>query len=967
MRKNEEMIAIYSRKSKFTGKGESIGNQVELCKEYIRVHYGDAAVDKVIVYEDEGFSGGNLNRPDFKKMMDAAKKRKFKAIIVYRLDRISRNISDFSTLIEELARLDISFVSIKEQFDTSTPMGRAMMYIASVFSQLERETIAERIRDNMHELAKTGRWLGGTTPTGYASEAVKSVTIDGKSKKACKLKLIPEEADIVRMIYDLYIETDSLTLTEAALIKQGIKTKNNNYFTRFSIKAILQNPVYMIADEDAYNFFIQHDTDLFSEKDAFDNKHGIMAYNRTDQEKGRATKYLPASEWIVSVGKHPGLIPGKVWVQIQESLERNKSKSFRKPRSNEALLTGLLFCSCGERMYPKLSKRKTADGKVIYTYVCKMKERSQRSVCNSKNANGNTLDMAVVEQIKMLAEDKDTFIAQLEQSRRFYTGNRMDYEQRLDDMRKEKAETEKKINSLVDSLVDMGDSPAKAHVTKRIEQLNGEYQSLEQRIQELEGLTSQHALSDIEFDLLRQLLTIFKDGIDEMTVEQKRAAIRTIVRKVVWDGVNAHVILFGVKDDEIEYPEIAAVASGNTEEEDETEELVDFSDIDYDDDDMEDERLGKTNPLSASKTHWGEDSKRDFNVPAQKLEPAAGRQHRRAAEHRHRRKRAAADGRADERRPAGRRGTGAQRRARRPARCGGAAVAPGAPHHGAALRPQPRDGAHPEGGRRHAGHLPKLYFPARKAHHPPSAPGAGGSGIKNLRPCRGLACPAPTGQCLLHHRLRPGIRHKLHRQPGDHVHLGLQRVQQVLVPLPRPRYTGDAPGVLALGHGDTVNVVLLYILKCQVKKAGGVKHLPGPGRAQAHAAARHNVVVDLRDLPLNEPVAVGNDGFIAGRGRDAEPAGLPIVGLQILGAGRASAVRLLPPQDQHKHQRHRHHGQQHQRKDKPQGIYHKNPSFSVCYAAAVRRVQNLPVCRRAYPPILPVNKNWGSAGCMQEK
>ena len=88
-----------------------------------------------------------------------------------------------------------------------------------------------------------------------------------------------------------------------------------------------------------------------------------------------------------------------------------------------------------------------------------MKERSQRSVCNSKNANGNTLDMAVVEQIKMLAEDKDTFIAQLEQSRRFYTGNRMDYEQRLDEMRKEKAETEKKINSLVDSLVDMGDSP----------------------------------------------------------------------------------------------------------------------------------------------------------------------------------------------------------------------------------------------------------------------------------------------------------------------------------------------------------------------------------------------------------------------------------------------------------------------------------------------------------------------------
>ena len=609
MRQNEDVIALYSRKSKFTGKGESIGNQVELGKEYVRVHFGDAAVDKIVVYEDEGFSGGNLNRPAFKRMMDAAKKRQFKAIIVYRLDRISRNVSDFSGLIEELARLDISFISIKEQFDTSTPMGRAMMYIASVFSQLERETIAERIRDNMHELAKTGRWLGGTTPTGFESEAIKSITVDGKTKKACKLKLVPEEADIVKTIFDLYVETDSLTLTEAALIKQGFKTKNGKYFTRFSVKAILQNPVYMVADQEAYDFFIKNDTDLFSEHDAFDGVHGMMAYNRTDQEKGRASISLPTSEWIVSVGKHPGLIPGKVWVQVQESLERNKSKSFRKPRSNEALLTGLLFCSCGERMYPKMSKRKTADGKVIYTYVCKMKERSQRTVCNSKNANGNTLDMAIIEQVKMLADDKETFVSQLEQSRKFYTGNRMDYEQRISDMRKEKAETEKKINSLVDSLVEMGDSPAKAHVTKRIEQLNEEYQSLEKRIQELEGLTTQHALSDVEFDLMRQLLTVFKDGIDEMTIEQKRAAIRTIVRKVIWDGVNAHVVLFGVQDDEIEYPEIASAASDNTDDEDDNDELVAFSDVDYEDDDTEDDRLGKTNPLSASKTHWGEDSK----------------------------------------------------------------------------------------------------------------------------------------------------------------------------------------------------------------------------------------------------------------------------------------------------------------------------------------------------------------------
>ena len=104
MAKTADTIAIYSRKSRYTGKGESIGNQIDLCREYIHTHYGDAAAEHAVVFEDEGFSGGNLNRPDFKKMMTAAKERKIRAIVVYRLDRISRNISDFSSLIEELGR-----------------------------------------------------------------------------------------------------------------------------------------------------------------------------------------------------------------------------------------------------------------------------------------------------------------------------------------------------------------------------------------------------------------------------------------------------------------------------------------------------------------------------------------------------------------------------------------------------------------------------------------------------------------------------------------------------------------------------------------------------------------------------------------------------------------------------------------------------------------------------------------------
>ena len=551
MRNNENCIAIYSRKSKFTGKGESIGNQVELCKEYIKVHYGEEALRDAVIYEDEGFSGGNLNRPAFKEMMTAVKKRKHKAIIVYRLDRISRNISDFSGLIEELSYLNVAFISIREQFDTGSPMGRAMMYIASVFSQLERETIAERIRDNMHELAKTGRWLGGTTPTGYASESVKSITVDGKTKKACKLKIIPQEIEIIKTIFDVFVETNSLTITEAELMRRRLFTKNNKHFTRFAIKAILQNPVYMIADEDAYRYFQEQGADLFSDREAFDGTYGIMAYNRTDQEKGKTTVYLPIDKWIVSVGGHKGVIPGKVWVQVQKSLEQNKSKSFRRPRSNEALLTGLLFCRCGSRMYPKMTQRMTADGKRIYTYVCKMKERSQKSVCDGKNVNGNTLDMAVVEQIKRLEEDRENFIRLLEQSRKFYTSNHDQYDTQLISLGQEQEEKTKKINGLVDFLTEVGDGSAKSHIAKRIEELHRECEAINARIQELERLTSQQELSDVEFNMLRQLLSVFRDSIDEMSIEQKRAAIRTVVRKIVWDGTNVHVILFCAAEGDI--------------------------------------------------------------------------------------------------------------------------------------------------------------------------------------------------------------------------------------------------------------------------------------------------------------------------------------------------------------------------------------------------------------------------------
>ena len=609
MRKNDDMIAIYSRKSRFTGKGESIGNQVELCKEYVRNMFGEEYTEHCVVFEDEGFSGGDLKRPDFRRMMEEVRKHKFRAIVVYRLDRISRNISDFTGLIDELTKLNVSFVSIKEQFDTSTPMGRAMMFIISVFSQLERETIAERIRDNMHELAKTGRWLGGNAPIGFKSEAVSKVTVDGKTRKSFKLVPIPEEKQIPKLIFDLYAETDSLTAVEAELLRRRIKTRQGKDFTRFAIKAILQNPVYMVADEDAYNYFAEREAVVCFPQEAFDGSCGIMAYNRTDQEKGKSTVLLPVSDWIIALGQHPGLVSSRQWIKVQESLDRNKSKAYRKPRNNKALLTGLVYCSCGERMYPKLTQRTTASGETIYTYVCKMKDRSKRERCNRRNVSGNILDAAIIDQIRSLADHDSSFITQLAKSREFYTGKREQYEKQLEDLRAEFSENEKTIDGLIDSLGMVGDSIAKPRVLKRIEELTEVNREIRNRIHELEGLVNSNVLSDAEFDLLRQMLSVFRTSIDSMSVEEKRAAIRTVVRKVVWDGVNAHVVLFGADEGEIEFPDMDDRIGHMDDESSEEEPLEPFTDVDYDGFDEEKSGLGKREPIGGSKTHWGEDSK----------------------------------------------------------------------------------------------------------------------------------------------------------------------------------------------------------------------------------------------------------------------------------------------------------------------------------------------------------------------
>ena len=368
---------------------------------------------------------------------------------------------------------------------------------------------------------------------------------DGRIRKYFRLVLLPEEAEIPKLIFDLYLRTDSLTAVEAELLRRRIRTRQGKDYSRFSVRAILQNPVYAVADGEIWDYFTQKGAQLCFPRESFDGSCGIMAYNRTAQEKGKPTVLLPVSEWILAPGQHPGLIPSGQWIRVQASLERNRSSAYRKPRSNEALLTGVLYCACGERMYPKLSQRKISDGTRSFSYVCALRSRSKGTRCSCGNASGNQLDAAVMEQLGVLPGEKGAWITRLTRNRHFLSESKADQTPQLAQLRAEYLDTERLLQGLTDSLALAEGSPARQEILKRMETLTRTGREIRDRIQMLETAPPPETLSADAGGQLCSRLVDFGAVIGGMDLEEKRTAVRSLVRRIIWNGTDARMELFG--------------------------------------------------------------------------------------------------------------------------------------------------------------------------------------------------------------------------------------------------------------------------------------------------------------------------------------------------------------------------------------------------------------------------------------
>lgn len=515
--------------------GESIENQVELCKEYAHRVFGNEYEIEFIIYEDEGFTGKNTCRPAFIEMINACREKQINVIVCYRLDRISRSITDFSNLITELNELEISFLSVRESFDTSSPMGRAMLYIASIFAQLERETIAERVRDNMYSLARTGRWLGGPAPLGYQSKRLETMRLDGKKHSLCQLDIKQDEIEIVHTIMSQFLSTHKFLTVVKYLKSNNMRGRTKEFMTSNTIKDILINPVYCIADQDAYEYLEKNGTDIAMPKSEFDGTHGLLGYNKRDYSK-KKKKRQEMNKWIISVGQHEGIISGKDWAKIQELMKQNKRCQKSAIGNSYGLLSGIFYCSkCGVKMYGKRGNTET------YYYMCRNKKYYGSDACSCKNLNGNQLDQKICEYLHDYLNPTSEIFLHIEKWKKNDPTKRK--KQLRNKVEEDIEQKQKEINKLLETIVN-DDKVSDAlihHINKKVIELDHDLSELKKRRLELERDAKKENIQEHVKQIMK-LLSDFKSN-DSLTVIEKRNIIKEIISRVEWDGEHVNITL----------------------------------------------------------------------------------------------------------------------------------------------------------------------------------------------------------------------------------------------------------------------------------------------------------------------------------------------------------------------------------------------------------------------------------------
>lgn len=350
MDKKKVRCAIYTRKSSEEGLEQdfnSLDAQREACEAYIKsqMHEGWVLLDKQ--YNDGGYSGGTMERPAFKELLKDIENDEVDIVVVYKVDRLTRSLMDFSKIIDVFDRHETSFVSITQQFNTTTSMGRLTLNILLSFAQFEREVTGERIRDKIAASKKKGMWMGGKVPLGY-------------SKEDKKLVIYNEDAQKVQTLFEKYLELKSVPKLMQYLKENEIKTKTDKYFSKGQLYHLLANKVYIGK--------ITHKDKVYD-------------------------------------GEHEAIISERIFKEIQKLLYENKvDKTCGTKCSSNSLLAGLIFDDKNNLMTPSHSN--SHKRRYRYYVSTALKNYNDNEVGTISKIPAGEVEKFVIETTKEFLKDK---------------------------------------------------------------------------------------------------------------------------------------------------------------------------------------------------------------------------------------------------------------------------------------------------------------------------------------------------------------------------------------------------------------------------------------------------------------------------------------------------------------------------------------------------------------------------------
>jgi site-specific DNA recombinase len=368
--------AIYTRKSSEEGLEQSFNSldaQREAGLAFIQSqrHEGWHALNTH--YDDGGFSGGNMERPALKRLMDDIRLGKVNTVVVYKVDRLTRSLSDFAKIIEQFDAMHVSFVSVTQQFNTTSSMGRLTLNVLLSFAQFEREVTGERIRDKIAASKKKGMWMGGFVPLGYD-------LLDRK------IYINPKEAEAVRAIYTTYLRRGCVMALKEELERKGIfsKLRSLSNGTKVGGASLSRGALYKILRNHIYVGEIKH--------------------------KG-----------AVYPGQHEAIIGREQWNQVQKLLAQNRQGSRRKARTTKvSVFTGILFDAADNR-YTPTHTNKAGRRYRYYTSQAVIRRASVTDV--PARIPAHDLETAVIERVlEFLKSPREVLRALHQQGKQYRSG-----------------------------------------------------------------------------------------------------------------------------------------------------------------------------------------------------------------------------------------------------------------------------------------------------------------------------------------------------------------------------------------------------------------------------------------------------------------------------------------------------------------------------------------------------------------